>query len=189
MNHWFKTFRIKSCMIKLCGTGQVKNTEGDGMVRISKRGTGKNIRKLLAECGITVREVQEELELDSPQSVYKWLNGKALPSLENLLILGSMLNISMEQILVVEGTEEKEFLEKRKQWSKNHPPVLRAYRFTVYRRLQDMELLAIDSGTDWKRQKGQNNPTEDETPVPPEIHEDETPPEDLSDEIHLRSSS
>lgn len=148
------------------------------MIQISKRGTGKNIRKLLAECGITVREVQEELELDSPQSVYKWLNGKALPSLENLLILGSMLNISMEQILVVEGTEEKEFLEKRKKWSKNHPPVLRAYRFTIYRRLQDMDLLVIDSRTDWKRQKDQDSVTEEKTPVPSEIQEEEAPPAD-----------
>ena len=62
-----------------------KNLEGqagDGMVKISKEETGKRIRRLLAESGITVRDVQEELELDSPQSVYKWLKGKALPSLD-----------------------------------------------------------------------------------------------------------
>lgn len=58
------------------------------MVKISKEETGKRIRRLLAESGITVRDVQEELELDSPQSVYKWLKGKALPSLDNLLVLG-----------------------------------------------------------------------------------------------------
>ena len=50
-----------------------KNLEGqagDGMVKISKEETGKRIRRLLAESGITVRDVQEELELDSTQSVY-----------------------------------------------------------------------------------------------------------------------
>ena len=42
-----------------------KNLEGqagDGMVKISKEETGKRIRRLLAESGITVRDVQEELE-------------------------------------------------------------------------------------------------------------------------------
>ena len=76
-----------------------KNLEGqagDGMVKISKEETGKRIRRLLAECGITVRDVQEELELDSPQSVYKWLKGKALPSLDNLLVLGCMLDLPVD---------------------------------------------------------------------------------------------
>lgn len=77
------------------------------MVKISKEETGKRIRRLLAECGITVRDVQEELELDSPQSVYKWLKGKALPSLDNLLVLGCMLDLPVEQLLVLEGEEEK----------------------------------------------------------------------------------
>lgn len=39
-----------------------KNLEGqagDGMVKISKEETGKRIRRLLAESGITVRDVQE----------------------------------------------------------------------------------------------------------------------------------
>lgn len=45
------------------------------MYRISKIETGKRIRRLLRECGVTVRDVQEEMELESPQAIYKWLNG------------------------------------------------------------------------------------------------------------------
>lgn len=124
--------------------------KGDSMARISKAETGKNIRRLLAEYGITVRDVQEELELDSPQSVYKWLNGKALPSLENLMILGSMLDMPMEKILVTEGTEDKEVLERRMRWVKKHPPVLRAYRFTGCKRLEKFSLMIFDTKTDWQ---------------------------------------
>ena len=69
----------------------IRDRAGDGMVKISKEETGKRIRRLLAESGITVRDVQEELELDSPQSVYTWLKGKAIPSLDNLLVLGLSL--------------------------------------------------------------------------------------------------
>lgn len=130
--------------------------KGDSMARISKAETGKNIRKLLAEYGITVRDVQEELELDSPQSVYKWLNGKALPSLENLMILSSMLDMPMEQILVMEGTEDKEVTARRMRWVKKHPPVLRAYRFTGYRRLEKFSVMIFDTKTDWLPEQRQD---------------------------------
>ena len=62
LNQWFKTTRLISCMIE----ADEKNLEGqagDGMVKISKEETGKRIRRLLAESGITVRDVQEELSL------------------------------------------------------------------------------------------------------------------------------
>ena len=39
---------------------------------------------------------------ENPQAVYKWLSGKSLPNLENLLILSKLLNISIENILVVD---------------------------------------------------------------------------------------
>lgn len=89
------------------------------MYRISKVETGKRIRKLMAECGVTVREIQEEMELESPQAVYKWLNGKALPSTENLLILGRLLQVPLEMMLVTEEDEP----ERRMEWEKNHPPI------------------------------------------------------------------
>lgn len=135
------------------------------MVRISKSETGKNIRRLLAEYGISVRDVQEELELDSPQSVYKWLNGKALPSLENLMILGSMLNIPMEEILVTDGPEEKEVVARRKRWLKNHPPVFRGCQFTSTYRGQTISLLLSDIKTDWKPERDPEQEDEGDGPA------------------------
>lgn len=89
------------------------------MYRVSKTETGKRIRKLMLRCGVTVRELQEEMNLESPQSVYKWINGKAVPSIENLLILGKMLNMPVESIVVMEDTDP----EQMKEWKKKHPPI------------------------------------------------------------------
>lgn len=72
------------------------------MGKISKQGTGKRLRKLLADRGITVRMVQERMGLESPQAVYKWLNGKALPSTENLFVLSRILGLPIEELLVQE---------------------------------------------------------------------------------------
>ena len=99
------------------------------MYRISKVETGRRLRKLMNWHGVTVREVQEEMELESPQAVYKWLNGRALPSLENLLILGRLLNVSMEDMLVAEQTSVGR--ERKKLWDEKHPPAFMSYKMQV----------------------------------------------------------
>lgn len=57
---------------------------------------------MLKTNGYTVKDVQEVMGFENPQAVYKWLSGKSLPSLENLLILSKLLNISIENILVLD---------------------------------------------------------------------------------------
>lgn len=100
---------------------------GDWMYRISNEETGKRIRRLLREYGVTVREIQEEIGLESPQAIYKWLNGRSLPSTENLLILAKLLHLPMEELIVLEKENEYE-TEQRNEWEKNHPPMLMGYR-------------------------------------------------------------
>ena len=99
------------------------------MCRISKVETGKKIRRLMNDHGVTVREVQEEMELESPQAVYKWLNGKAIPSTENLLILGRLLNVPMEDMIVLEP--ETMDVERKNEWDKKHPPIFMAHKLWV----------------------------------------------------------
>lgn len=69
---------------------------------IQQQETGENIRRLLKTNGYTVKDVQEVMGFENPQAVYKWLSGKSLPNLENLLILSKLLNISIENILVID---------------------------------------------------------------------------------------
>lgn len=72
---------------------------------ISKKQTGARIRSLLAESGLSVAEIQNELELESPQAVYKWLNGTNLPSVANLHKLSRIFGVPIEEILVAEEQE------------------------------------------------------------------------------------
>ena len=69
---------------------------------IQQKETAENIRRLLKSNGYTVKDVQEVMGFENPQAVYKWLSGKSLPNLENLLILSKLLNISIENILVLD---------------------------------------------------------------------------------------
>ena len=65
--------------------------------------TGRHIKNLLTENGYTVRDVQDVMGFQNPQAIYKWLSGRSLPSLDNLIILSRLLNTSIEDILVIDG--------------------------------------------------------------------------------------
>ena len=70
---------------------------------IRQKETGNNIRKLLSENGYTVKDVQNAMGFENPQAVYKWISGKSLPSLDNIVILSILLHTSIEDILVIDG--------------------------------------------------------------------------------------
>lgn len=70
---------------------------------IRQEATGKKIKELLRDNGYSVKDIQEVMGFENPQAVYKWLSGKSLPSLDNLLILSKLLHTSIEDILVVDG--------------------------------------------------------------------------------------
>ena len=72
------------------------------MKELSKLLTGKKIRDEMLKRKMTVRDLQDALELDSPQSIYKWLRGESLPSLPNMLVLGELFKVPLERLLVHE---------------------------------------------------------------------------------------
>lgn len=64
--------------------------------------TGENIRKIRKQRGITVRQLQEIFGFSTPQAIYKWQQGTALPTIDNLLVLASVLDVPIERILILE---------------------------------------------------------------------------------------
>ena len=74
--------------------------EGDFMYPlIDKQATGRRIRKIMDKKGITVRNIQEFLGLACVQSIYHWLDGTSLPSLDNLYALSELLQVPMDRIV------------------------------------------------------------------------------------------
>lgn len=62
--------------------------------------TGKNIIKLRKARGLTVKDIQKFFGFEEPQAVYKWQQGKSLPTVDNLFALSVLLGVPMEAILV-----------------------------------------------------------------------------------------
>lgn len=67
---------------------------------IDLRGTGRNIMQLRQQKGLSVKELQAILGFASPQAIYKWQHGDALPTVDNLLALSVLFDVPINTILV-----------------------------------------------------------------------------------------
>ena len=72
------------------------------MPTIDMVATGKNIERLRKVAGLSVRDLQDVFGFATPQAIYKWQHGTALPTLDNLVILANAFDVAMDDIIVVE---------------------------------------------------------------------------------------
>lgn len=72
----------------------------DNIPTIDMVRTGNNIARLRMEAGLSVRDLQRILGFATPQAIYKWQQGRALPTLDNLVVLAAVLGVKIDDILV-----------------------------------------------------------------------------------------
>lgn len=61
--------------------------------------TGKRINKLRAAKGIKVKELAEMMGV-TVMSCYKWINGKSLPSIDNIVRLSGIFDTNIDNMIV-----------------------------------------------------------------------------------------
>ena len=66
---------------------------------IDKRATGINLRKLMDERDVTAKDVQKYLGLGCVQSVYRWLDGISMPTVDNLYALSELFRVPIDAIV------------------------------------------------------------------------------------------
>lgn len=67
--------------------------------------TGENITNLRERAGLSVRDLQEIFGFTTPQAIYKWQHGTAMPTLDNLVVLAAVLCVRLDELLVVNRVE------------------------------------------------------------------------------------
>lgn len=71
--------------------------------------TGRNIMKLRKVAGLSVREIQNIFGFTTPQAIYKWQHGTAMPTIDNLVVLAAVLDVTIDEILVVQREDIVQF--------------------------------------------------------------------------------
>lgn len=63
--------------------------------------TGRKINQLRIENDLSVKDLQKIFGFTTPQAIYKWQQGTALPSLDNLVVLSEVFDVPIEEILCI----------------------------------------------------------------------------------------
>ena len=64
--------------------------------------TGINITRLRVSAGLTVRDLQDIFGFSTPQAIYKWQRGTAMPTIDNMVVLAAVFGVTVDEILVFE---------------------------------------------------------------------------------------
>ena len=71
---------------------------------IDMTATGINIMRLRDTAGLTVRDLQDIFGFNTPQAIYKWQRGTALPTVDNLAVLAALFGVKIDDILVFQSS-------------------------------------------------------------------------------------
>lgn len=69
------------------------------MAQIDMIATGQRIRDMRMKAGMTIKDIQNACGV-AATSVCNWQNGKAMPSVDNLVILAHIWNVKIDDIIV-----------------------------------------------------------------------------------------
>ncbi len=70
--------------------------------------TGAKIDLLRKKANLSVKDIQEVFGFETPQAVYKWIHGRNLPTVDNLIILAEIFGVTVDDILSIDYREIKE---------------------------------------------------------------------------------
>lgn len=62
--------------------------------------TGKRIKEVRTQRGITVKELQNYLGFNEPVAIYKWQRGECLPTFDNMYAMACLFNVRIDDLLV-----------------------------------------------------------------------------------------
>ena len=73
------------------------------MPTINMVATGKNIMRLREKAGLSVKNLAEIFGFATPQAVYKWQHGTAMPTIDNLVVLAAVFGVTLDEIVVIDA--------------------------------------------------------------------------------------
>ena len=67
---------------------------------IDMTATGNNINRMRINAGLTVKDLQDIFGFSTPQAIYKWQRGTALPTVDNFVVLATVFGVRIDDILI-----------------------------------------------------------------------------------------
>lgn len=71
------------------------------MPSIDMTATGANIKQTMKSKRISISQMQKAFGFNTPQAIYKWFRGDAMPTIDNMVILASIFDTTIDQLIIV----------------------------------------------------------------------------------------
>lgn len=68
--------------------------------------TGQNIQQLRKQKGLSIKDLQDIFDFSTPNAIYKWQKGIAMPTLDNLIVLAAVFQVTVDDILVIQDSQK-----------------------------------------------------------------------------------
>lgn len=69
--------------------------------------TGQKINMLRQKKGMSIKDMQKAFAFTTPNAIYKWIHGKSMPTVDNLVILAEIFDTTIDDILSTDWVEIK----------------------------------------------------------------------------------
>ena len=73
---------------------------------INMTATGRNIMRLRMNAGMSVAQLQAVFGFSTPQAIYKWQRGAAMPTLDNMVVLAAVFGVTIDEILIFQDESQ-----------------------------------------------------------------------------------
>jgi ribosome-binding protein aMBF1 (putative translation factor) len=93
-------------LIIITGNAYARTKEADCFMEtqessvIDEIATGNKIKKLITESGLSIRQISEKMMFTTPTLVYKWIKGKSMPTIDNIVVLAFIFDVKVDDIIV-----------------------------------------------------------------------------------------
>lgn len=71
------------------------------MPTVNTMQTGANIKAMMKARGMKVADVQNVFGFNTPQAIFKWFRGDAVPTIDNLVILAAIFGVTINDIVAI----------------------------------------------------------------------------------------
>lgn len=88
---------------------------------IDMKATGQNIKHIMEQQNVSIKELQAYLGLSSIQTIYHWFEGITIPSTDNLYAISKYFNVDIDDLICGDKKhlteQEKRTLARLKSYS------------------------------------------------------------------------
>ncbi len=71
------------------------------MATIDMKATGANIRAFIKKNKLKITDMQAIFGFNTPQAIYKWMRGDAMPTIDNFVILADIFGVEIGDIVAI----------------------------------------------------------------------------------------